>query len=91
MRHKFNLVLFIKHEVLFQVVCIASLFFLALPQKEPKRSRKFNASPHRAYARPLNFQASAQFKQSKIFLLKIPQMNQVSFFYLTAMVFHKPG
>jgi hypothetical protein len=45
------------------------LFFLALPQKErqrppPKRSSgsppgKFNASSHRADARPLNFRAIA--------------------------------
>jgi len=60
MEFEFNLVLFLKHESLFQFVDIAALYFLALPQKVPKRSRIFNASPHKANARPLNIRASAQ-------------------------------
>jgi len=60
MSYKLNLVFFIKHEILFQVASVASLYFLALPQKVPKNSRIFNASSHKANARPLNIQASAQ-------------------------------
>jgi len=73
MGDNFNLALFIKQEIYFMMYVLLLCSFWHCPKKNgsgrpSKNSRIFNASPHTAYARPLNIPANAQNEKIKHFI-----------------------